>query len=179
MRTDTAWELDGRLLDLLTTLGDELGLRIERVDVGAYLVTLTGERRPSTLVWLMAGEQAVAVEAFVMHVVASGCPDPAGLHRWLLRKNLGLRAVHFALDDVGDLFLVGSLPHEALDARHLDRLLGEILSLLEESFPALVQLAYGDRVDKDPALAAKVHVDGAGRRPAGTPGWSPRRDARR
>ena len=42
--------------------------------------------------------------------------------------------------------------------------------------PGLDQLVRGAA---DEALAAKVLADGAGRRPAGTPGWSPRRDVRR
>ena len=171
----TVWQLDGRLLDVLA----ELGAGFERVEAGAYVVTLHGSRRPSTLVWLLAGEQAVAVEAFVMHVVRDGCPDPQALHRLLLARNLRLRDVHFGLDDVGDVFLTGSLPHAAVDVTTVDRLLGEVLQLLEDSTQALITAAYGDRLAGDPALAAKVRVDGAGRRPAGTPQWAPRRDVRR
>lgn len=178
MSSSIVWELDGRLLDVLS----DLGARFERVEVGAYLVALHGARRPSTLVWLIAGEQAVAVEAFVLHVVdpAGGRrPDAAALHRYLLARNLRLREVHFALDDVGDVFLTGSLPHAAVDVPTVDRLLGEVLQVLEESADALVRAAYGDRLAADPALAAKVRADGAGRRPAGTAGHAPRRDARR
>jgi hypothetical protein len=171
--SERVWQLDGRLLDVL----DELGVTWERVDTGAYVVHVPGSRRPSTLVWLLAGEQAVAVEAFVMHVVA--VEDPAPLHRYLLARNLRLREVHFGLDEVGDVFLSGSLPLPAVDAEHVDRLLGEVVQLLEESTGALQALAYGDRLDSDPALAAKVRADGAGRRPAGTPDWAPRRDVRR
>ena len=167
------WELDGRLLDLLP----DLDVALERVEAGAYVVHLRGSRRPSTLVWLVAGEQAVAVEAFVLHLVEVA--DPAPLHRYLLARNLRLRDVHFGIDDVGDVFLTGSLPHAALDATSVDRLLGEVLQLLEESSRALVQLAYGDRLERDPALAAKVLADGAGRRPAGTAERAPRRDVRR
>ena len=90
-----------------------------------------------------------------------------------------LRDVHFGLDDVGDVFLTGSLPHAAVDGTTLDRLLGEVLQLLEETRSALLELAYGERLARDPALAAKVLADGAGRRPAGTPEWAPRRDVRR
>ena len=160
----------------------DLGAGFERVEAGAYLVRLTGRRRPSTLVWLIAGEQAMAVEVFVMHVVEplDGPPlDRAPLHRYLLAKNLRLRDVHFGLDDVGDVFLTGSLPHTALEVATVDRLLGEVLQLLEESGDALVRLVYGERLDDDPALAHKVRADGAGRRPAGTPEHAPRRDARR
>jgi hypothetical protein len=174
---DVVWELDGRLLELL----HDLGVPFERVEAGAYLVELTGQQRRRTLLWLIAGEQAVALEAFVLHLIA--LDDPAPLSRHLLRRNLGLRSLHYAVDDVGDLFLVGSLPHAALAgdglAPVLDQVLGEVLSLLEADAPRLLALAYGDRLERDEALAAKVLADGAGRRPAGTPDWAPHRDLRR
>ncbi len=169
----TVWRLDGVLLDVLT----ELGASFERVEAGAYVVVLHGRRRPRTLVWLIAGEQAVAVEAFVVHVI--GVADPGPLHRHLLGRNLRRRTVHYAVDDVGDVFLAGSLPLGALDVDGVDRVLGEVLQALEDDQEALLALAYGDRLAADPALAAKVHADGAGRRPAGTPDRSPRRDVRR
>lgn len=178
---EPVWRADGELLDVLHTLGCEL----ERVEAGAYLVTLHGRRRGRTLVWLIAGEQAVAVEAFVMHVVPAGCPDPAALHRHLLGRSLRMRDVHFALDDVGDVFLTGSLA--AVTVESVDRVLGEVLQVLEDEQEALLRLAYGTRLTAagpggdpaDEALRAKVLADGAGRRPAGTPDWSPRRDPRR
>ena len=151
----------------------DLDARFERIEAGAYVVHVHGTRRPSTLVWLIAGEQAVTVEAFVLHLV--GVADPAPLHRYLLARNLRLRDVHFGIDDVGDVFLTGSIG----DVEQVDRVLGEVLQLLEESSDAIVQLAYGDRLAHDPALAAKVLADGAGRRPAGTPERAPRRDVRR
>jgi hypothetical protein len=58
-RENAVWQLDGVLLDALSSLGAPF----ERVEAGAYVVTLHGRRRPRTLVWLLAGEQAVAVEA--------------------------------------------------------------------------------------------------------------------
>ena len=172
-REQLVWQRDGVLLDVLT----ELGAPFERVEAGAYLVALHGERRPSTQVWLLAGAQAVAVEAFVMHVVQNAVPDPLRLHRHLLRRNLGLRDVHFSVDDVGDVFLVGSLPEATVAT--VDRVLGEVLQLLEQDWPVLQALAYGDRLERDEVLAAKVRYDGAGRRPSGTPEEARRRDARR
>ena len=172
-REQRVWELDGVLLDVLS----ELGAPFERVEAGAYAVQLRGSRRPSTWVWLIAGQQAVHVEAFVLHLVRNAVPDPLQLHAHLLRRNLDLRDVHYAVDDVGDLFLVGSLPEPS--ALLVDRVLGEVLQLLERDTDALLGLAYGDRLSRDPALAEKVRYDGAGRRPAGTPDWAPRRDVRR
>lgn len=174
--SEVVWRLDGVLLDALSAIGASF----ERVAAGAYVVGLVGRRRPSTLVWLVAGEQALAVEAFVMHVIADGRPEPlARLHRHLLARNLRLRGVHFGLDDVGDVFLTGSLPLPAVDEDGVDRVLGEVLQLLEDEHEALLALAYGDRLAGDAALSAKVLADGAGRRPAGTPEWAPHRDVRR
>ena len=172
-REQRVWELDGVLLDVLS----DLGAPFERVEAGAYAVQLHGTRRPSTWVWLLAGAQAVTVEAFVLHLIPNAVPDPVALHAHLLRRNLGLRDVHYALDEVGDVFLVGSLPEPS--AVLVDRVLGEVLQLLERDHDPLLALAYGDRLGRDAELAAKVRYDGAGRRPAGTPEWAPRRDVRR
>lgn len=169
--TPEVWAADGQLLDVLA----ELGAPFERVEAGAYVVTLLGERRPSTRMWLLAGRQAVSVEAFVMHVLPDACPDPEPLHRHVLRRNLYLRDVHYALDEVGDLFLVGSLPAPSLEL--VDRVLGEVMTLLEQDAELLLELAYGRALP--PSLASKVRYDGAGRRPAGTPEEAPRRDVRR
>ena len=167
------WELDGRLLGLLTGLG----VPFERVEAGAYVVELHGAERPRTWLWVIAGEQSVALEAFVMHMTVEA--DHAAVHRHVLRRGLGLRQVHYALDDVGDLFLGGDLPHAALDEDGLDRVLGEVHALMDRDERVLPGLAYGARLDQDEALAAKVRADGAGRRPAGTPEWAPHRDVRR
>ena len=169
------WELDGELHALL----DAAGAEVERVEAGAYVVTLRGGRRPTTRVWLLAGLRSVDIEAFVVHVVPDGCPDPAALHRHLLLRNPGLRWVRYGLDEIGDVFLTGSLPLHALDADSLDAVLGEVLSLLERDHETLLRLAYGDRLAADAALAAKVRADGAGRRPAGTAIQGPWRDVRR
>ena len=171
--SSTVWRLDGVLLDVLS----EIGVPFERVEAGAYVVELHGARRPRTLVWLLAGEHAVGVEAFVVHVIE--VQDTAPLHRHLLARNLRRRTVHYAVDDVGDVFLTGSLAHASLDVAGVDRVLGEVLQALEDDQAALLSLAYGDRLERDPALAAKVLADGAGRRPAGTPDHLPRRDVRR
>ena len=167
------WELDGRLLGLLT----DLAVPFERVEVGAYVVELHGAGRPRTWLWVVAGEQSVALEAFVVHLTVEA--DHAAVHRHVLRRGLGLRRVHYAIDDVGDLFVVGDLPHTALDEDGLDLVLGEVHDLMDRDAPALLALAYGDRLERDEALAAKVRADGAGRRPAGTPSRAPHRDVRR
>jgi hypothetical protein len=167
--------LDGQLLDLLAGLGAEY----ERVEAGAYVVTLRGIQRPSTQVWLLAGPRVVAVEAFVLHVIADGQPDTSSLHHYVLSRNLRLHWVSYGLDAVGDVFLPGSLRSEALSAGTLDAVLGEVLATLERDQQPLLRLTYGDRLADDEGLAAKVLADGAGRRAAGSPSRDVRRDSRR
>lgn len=157
--------IDGRLLDVLA----DLEVEFERVEAGAYLVTLHGPR--ALHVWLIGGEQDVAVEAFVCHVL-DGAPVAAA-HAFLLSRNPSLRGAHFGLDEVGDVFLTGSLSLADVTVAGVDRLLGELWHVLAKDLPRLLTLLYGEQVP-DKAL-----LDGAGRRAAGTPVWAPRRDARR
>ncbi len=156
--------LDGRLLEVLA----ELDVELERVEAGAYVVSLRGPR--AVHVWLLAGEQDVSVEAFVVHVL-EGAPV-LGLHRHLLTRNRLLRTVHYALDDVGDVFLTGSLSLADVTVAGVDRLLGEVWQTMTD-LPRILTLLYGDLVPE------KALLDGAGRRAAGVPEWAPRRDARR
>lgn len=157
---------DQRLLDVLADLETEF----ERVEAGAYLVTLRLPAR-ALHVWLIAGEQDVAVEAFVVHVLAGADAVPAHAH--LLAANRLLRGVHYCLDEVGDVFLVGSLSLADLTVEGVDRLLGEVAATFARDLPRLLRTLYGSEVP-DKAL-----LDGAGRRAAGVPDHAPRRDARR
>jgi hypothetical protein len=157
--------LDGLLLDVLE------GQELERVSAGAYLVTLRGRRRPTSLVWLIGGEQDVTIEVFVMHVLEGA--QVAELQRLLLQRNRSLRGVHFSTDDIGDVFLSGSLSLGDVTVEGVDRLLGEVWQLLEDVHERLLATAYPEGVP------SKALLDGAGRRPAGTPRSAPHRDARR
>lgn len=157
--------MDGQLLEVLA----DLGLEFERVEAGAYLVTL---RLPHPVhVWLLAGEQDVAVEVFVLHVL-EGAPTDR-LHAHLLTANRLLRGVHFCLDDVGDVFLTGSLALSDVTGTGLDLLLGEVHAVLTRERPRILRHLYGEKVPE------KALLDGAGRRAAGVPDGAPRRDARR
>ena len=90
-----------------------------------------GRAPPGTLVWLVAGEQAVVGRG--VRAARHRRRDPARLHRHLLARNLRLRAVHF-----GARRRRRRLPHRLAAARArststgVDRLLGEVLQLLED-----------------------------------------------
>ena len=84
----------------------ELGVDYESPQPGSYLVTLPGQHKLKTLAWLIAGTHSLHVEAFF-------CRQPdeahAEFYRFLLEKGSRMYGVHFALDPVGDVYLVGRL----------------------------------------------------------------------
>ena len=80
---------------------------MSRPQPGSYLVTLPGQHKLKTMAWLIAGTHSLHVEAFF-------CRQPdenhAEFYRFLLEHNARMYGVHFALDPVGDVYLVGRLP---------------------------------------------------------------------
>ena len=98
---------------------------------GELVVTLPGERKLKTVVSLVAGDRDLAVSAFV---IRNPDENHAGVHRYLLRRNLRLRRVGYALDNSDDVFLLGRVPLAALTGGHLDQILDEVLGeILEEA----------------------------------------------
>jgi hypothetical protein len=106
---------------------------------GEFVVQLPGEAKLRTTVSLLVGEQGVSASAFVVRR-----PDEnhEAFYRWMLTRNSRLPGVAFALDAVGDVFLVGRLPVEGVTDETVDRLLGALLSVADESFNELLTLGF-------------------------------------
>ncbi len=112
----------------------ELGAR-----PGEFVVALPGEAKLKTVASLLVGDQSVSVSAFVVRR-----PDEnhESFYRWLLSKNLRLPGVAFALDKLGDVFLVGKLPLAAVTDDAIDHLLGAVLAAADSSFNDLLVLGF-------------------------------------
>ena len=106
---------------------------------GEYVVELPGEAKLRTAVSLLFGDRALSVSAFVMRR-----PDEnhADFYRWMLTRNSRLPGVAFALDTLGDVYLVGRLPLIGLTVETLDELLGAILTASDGSFNDLLALGF-------------------------------------
>ncbi|MGO8978266.1 MAG: YbjN domain-containing protein [Streptosporangiaceae bacterium] len=119
---------------------------------GAFLVRLSGQHKLVTMTWLIAGAHSLHVEAFF-------CRQPdenhAAFYRFLLERNGRMYGVHFALDPVGDVYLVGRLPLEAIGADGIDRLLGCVLSYSDENFDQALMLGFASAIRKEYAWRAK------------------------
>jgi hypothetical protein len=129
-----------------------LDLSYESPRPGAYLVKLPGQHKLATMTWLIAGAHSLHVEAFF-------CRQPdenhAEFYRFLLERNAGMYGVHFALDPVGDVYLVGRVPLEAISTYEVDRLLGCVLSYADETFDQALMLGFAAAIKKEYAWRVK------------------------
>ncbi|GLW10423.1 hypothetical protein Misp01_55510 [Microtetraspora sp. NBRC 13810] len=124
----------------------------ERPRPEAFLARLPGAHKLATMTWLIVGDQALHVEAFFCRR-----PDEnhAAFYRWLLTKNGSTYGVHFALDQTGDVYLVGRLPLAAVSEEEIDRLLGCVLTYSDESFDRALELGFASSIRREWAWRAK------------------------
>ncbi len=139
-----------------------LGVEHEQVGPGEFLVPLRGEHKLVTNAVLTVGDSALIVEAFFMRR-----PDdnPEGVYALLLRRNLRTFGVHFALDRLGDLYLIGRLPLAAINDDDVDRCLGAVLSAADECFNAAIAEGFADAIRAEKQWRDKNGLDDANLRP--------------
>jgi hypothetical protein len=113
---------------------------------GSYVVKLPGTRKLSTTVSLIVGRHSLSLNAFVIRH-----PDEneEGVQRWLLERNLKLYGVSYAVDRLGDVYLVGKLPLAAVTPEEIDRLLGSVLEAADGSFNTLLELGFASSIRKE------------------------------
>ena len=130
----------------------DLGLGWESPQPGSYLVKLEGQHKLATMTWLIAGRHSLHVEAFFCRQPDE---DHAHFYRFLLERNGRMYGVHFALDPVGDVYLVGRLPLGSASADEIDRILGCVLSYSDENFDAALALGFASSIRKEWAWRLK------------------------
>jgi hypothetical protein len=125
---------------------DERAVEWERSGDSAFVVTLPGTHKLKTLCNLIIGDHAMRVEAFVMRQ-----PDEnrEQLWTWLLQQNANLYGVSFAIDQVGDVYLVGRVPLHAVTADEIDRLLGSVLTYADGSFDTMLEIGFGSAIRRE------------------------------
>lgn len=113
---------------------------------GEFVVTLPGEKKLKTVVSLVAGADALSVSAFVIRN-----PDEAHetFYRYLLRKNLRLPGLAYAIDGSGDVYVTGRLPAAGVDPAYLDQLLGVVLEAADAPFNELLAIGFISSMRKE------------------------------
>lgn len=119
-------------------------------DGASFLVTLPGERKHKTLVWLSVGTHELLVESFVCRK-----PDEnaEGVYRFLLQRNASLRTIAYALDQVGDIHLVGRLGRSGIPAdrvsTEIDTLLGLVLATSDDDFNLILERGFASAIRRE------------------------------
>jgi hypothetical protein len=125
---------------------DGAEIAYERPSDDLFVLTLPGEHKLRTTVALTVGTQSVTVNAFVARNPDEG---HEAVYRWLLERNRRMYAVTFAIDQLGDIYLVGHLPLHAVDADELDRVIGAVLEYADGSFNTILELGFVTAIRKE------------------------------
>ncbi len=121
-------------------------LEHEEPTPGTLVVQLPGEKKLKTTVSLVVGAHSLSVNAFV---VRNPDENHEAVHRWLLERNTRMYGVAFAVDTLGDIFLVGRLPLHAVTPDEVDRLLGSVLEAADSSFNTILELGFASSIRKE------------------------------
>lgn len=140
-------DLADRIQGWLDELGAENPLieDVTRDDTGPrrWFVRLAGEQRDHTTVWLHLRQRTLHHETYVLPAPVD---DPARFYEHLLRRNLGLRGLAFAVGEEDAAYLVGEVPAATVDRDELDRLLALHYEAVELCFRPALRLGFASLI---------------------------------
>ena len=113
---------------------------------GELVVTLPGEKKLRTVASLMVGDTVTSVSAFV---IRNPDENHAAFYRFLLRRNLRMPGLAYAVDGSGDVYVKGEVPNAAVDAAYLDQLFGVVLHAADSPFNDLLVLGFLTSMKKE------------------------------
>ena len=135
-------------MSAVKTIADYLqstGVDFEQ-DKNTFLVTLKGEKKLQTHCALIVGDHSLSINAFVIRK-----PDENEdqVHHWCMTKNAAMYGLAFAINQLGDIYLVGRLPLDAVNEKELDRLLGSVLQYSDSAFNPLLEIGFANAIRRE------------------------------
>jgi len=118
----------------------------ERNNESAFFLTLPGEKKLQTHCALVVGDHSMSINAFVIRKPDENIDI---VHEWLLKKNASLYCVAFAINELGDIYLVGRLPFSSITEQELDRVIGAVLQYSDSSFNPLLELGFSSAIRRE------------------------------
>jgi hypothetical protein len=118
----------------------------ERSGENTYLLTLPGQAKLETHCALVVGDHSLSINAFVIRK-----PDEniAAVHNYLLSKNANMYCLAYAINELGDIFLVGRLALSAVSESELDRIIGAVLQYSDSAFNPLLELGFSSAIRRE------------------------------
>jgi hypothetical protein len=122
------------------------GLDHDRSDDSTFVVVLPGERKQRITTTFTIGEHYATVQAFVARH-----PDENtdGVHRWLLERNRATYVVAYCIDHMGDIYLSGRMPLQAVTEAECDRIFGSVLAEADDSFNTILTLGFSTAIKRE------------------------------
>jgi hypothetical protein len=66
-----------------------------------------------------------------------------------MTKNASMYGVAYAINELGDIYLVGRLPLAAVTATELDKIIGSVLQYSDSSFNLLLELGFANAIRRE------------------------------
>jgi Putative bacterial sensory transduction regulator len=111
-------------------------------ELGRWYLRLRGEEKDFVTVWLTIRQRTLQHEAQVM-------PAPEvnieATYEYLLRRNLDLHQMRFALGAEDAVYLVGEVPVHGVTEDELDRIVGSSLAYVDDYFPTAMSIGFAGR----------------------------------
>ncbi|NQU36320.1 MAG: YbjN domain-containing protein [Actinobacteria bacterium] len=121
-------------------------IEFERAEPTVFAAVLPGEHRLRTTVSLVVGDYSLSVNAFV---VRNPDENHERVYRWLLKRNQKIYGASYAIDHLGDIYLVAKISLAAVDLGELDRLMGSILENGDGAFDYLLELGFETAIRRE------------------------------
>jgi hypothetical protein len=134
------------VVDVIEDFLQSHDIDFEKSNEKSFLITLPGEKKLQTHCALVIGDHSLMISAFVIRK-----PDDneAAVHHWCMSKNASMYSVAFAINELGDIYLVGRLPLAAVTSQELDKVIGAVLQYSDSSFNPLLELGFANAIRRE------------------------------
>ena len=135
-----------KAIDVIEDFLQSHDIDFEKQGEKTFLITLPGEKKLQTHCALIVGDHSLSINAFVIRK-----PDDneAAVHHWCMSKNASMYGLAFAINELGDIYLVGRLPLAAVTAAELDKVIGSVLQYSDSSFNPLLELGFANAIRRE------------------------------
>lgn len=107
-----------------------------------WYVRLKGEEKTTTTVWLTLGQRTLHYESYFMPAPEE---NAEALYEFLLRVNVRLYGMRFAIGAEDAVYLLGRMPLSAVDEDELDRIVGSVYAYSEQYFRPAMRIGFASR----------------------------------
>jgi hypothetical protein len=109
-----------------------------------WIARIAGEEKATFSIWFHLRQRVLHVETYMM-------PAPeeqhAATYEHLLRRNLKLPGLRFAIGAEDGIFVLGELPVDRIDDTELDQLFGSVYATVEQCFRPAMRLGFASRFE--------------------------------